>query len=248
MAKKQNKIASAKTKPGKTARSAAKKTPSGKPAVPPARAVHAKASVSKSSPARHAAKTAPKNAPVKKTARPAHPKPAASKTRPAQRAASAVKPGPQAPVKAAPTHAAIDQKTLDQIRELLMRIRDRLSGQIHSQSNDSLKYVDDASSEDRTDDFDREFALNLVSSEHDALFEVNSALRRIEDENYGLCDGCSQPIEKTRLRALPFTRMCIKCQSEHERGRKRFRPFGETISQYEEPAGDAEEAEAEEHE
>ena len=231
MAKKQSKIASAKNKPGKAAKSTAKKTPSGKPAVPPVKAAHAKAPVSKARPTQRAAA-----------------KPGVSKAKPAQRAAPAVKPGQQAPVKAAATHAAIDQKTLDQIPALLVRIRDRLSGQIHSQSNDSLKYVDDASSEDRTDDFDREFALNLVSSEHDALFEVNSALRRIEDENYGLCDGCSQPIEKTRLRALPFTRMCIKCQSEHERGRKRFRPFGETISQYEEPAGDAEEAEAEEHE
>ncbi|MEI7435674.1 MAG: TraR/DksA C4-type zinc finger protein [bacterium] len=175
-------------------------------------------------------------------------KPSASKARQPLHPAPTSKAAKQPPVKAAVKHAAIDQKTLDHIRVLLIRIRDRLSGQIHSQSNDSLKYVDDASSEDRTDDFDREFALNLVSAEHDVLFEVNSALRRIDDEVYGMCDDCNKPIDKVRLHALPFARTCIKCQSEHERGRNHFRPFGETISQHNEPTGDAEETETEEHE
>ena len=206
----------------------------------------------KHKPARTATKAArplPKKAAVKKpAARPARPKTAVSKVRRAPRPAPAAKIAKRTPVKASPARTSIDQKTLDRIRGLLIHIRDRLSGQIHAQSKDSLKYVDDASSEDRTDDFDRELALNIVSSEHDALFEVNSALRRIDDKNYGICDSCNQSIEKTRLQALPFTRMCITCQSEHERGRNRFRPFGETISQYNEPAGDTEEAEAEEHE
>ena len=199
-------------------------------------------------PAKRPSKKTPPAKPAVRVLRPAHAKAPAPKARPARHATPTAKPVKQPPVKAPVAHATIDQKPLDRIRILLMRLRDRLSGQIHAQSNDSLKYVDDASSEDRTDDFDRELALNLVSAEHDVLFEVNSALRRIDDEIYGMCDGCNQPIEKTRLNALPFTRMCIKCQSEHERGRKRFRPFGETISQFNEPSGEAEEAEAEEHE
>ena len=110
-------------------------------------------------------------------------------------------------------------------------MRDRVTGQVTALSDDSLKYIDDASSEDRTDDFDREFALNLVSSEHDSIFEINNALRRIEEGIYGVCDSCSCQIEKPRLHALPFARMCIKCQSEQERGRSRFRPFGDTLAQ-----------------
>ena len=103
--------------------------------------------------------------------------------------------------------------------------------------------MDDASSEDRTDDFDREFALNLVSSEHDAIFEIDEALRRIAEGTYGICDTCNCLIERTRLRALPFAKLCVRCQSETERGRSRFRPFGDTLVQGAERGAEGAEAE-----
>ena len=137
----------------------------------------------------------------------------------------------------------VDKKSLKILKDVLLKMRDRLTGQISALSNDSLKYIDDASSEDRTDDFDREFALNLVSSEHDSVFEIEGALRRIEEGVYGVCDSCSCQIEKPRLHALPFCRMCIKCQSEQEKGRSRFRPFGETLAQGIEPVAETVESE-----
>jgi RNA polymerase-binding transcription factor DksA len=137
----------------------------------------------------------------------------------------------------------VDKKSLKFLKDVLIKMRDRLTGQISALSNDSLKYIDDASSEDRTDDFDREFALNLVSSEHDSVFEIEGALRRIEEGVYGVCDSCSCQIEKPRLHALPFCRMCIKCQSEQEKGRSRFRPFGETLAQGVEPTAEVVETE-----
>lgn len=136
-----------------------------------------------------------------------------------------------------------DVKVLTQLKDTMIKMRDRLSGQISSQSDDSLKYVDDTSSEDRTDDFDKEFALNLVSSEHDSVFEINNALRRIAEGTYGFCDGCNCVIEKPRLYALPFARMCIRCQSEQEKGRTRFRPFGDTLAQGVEQAPEVSESE-----
>lgn len=137
----------------------------------------------------------------------------------------------------------LDDKSLVQLKDMLVKMRDRLTGQITSQSIDSLKYVDDTSSEDRTDDFDKEFALNLVSSEHDSVFEIDNALRRIAEGIYGFCDGCGCAIEKPRLHALPFARMCIRCQSEQEKGRARYRPFGDTLAQGVEQAPDVTEQE-----
>lgn len=124
-----------------------------------------------------------------------------------------------------------NRKHLSTIQDILIKMRDRLTGQISALSDDSLKYVDDSSSEDRTDDFDREFALNLVSSEQDSVFEIDSALRRIKEGVYGSCDTCGCLIEKARLQALPFARACVKCQSASEKGRVRFRPFGEALEQ-----------------
>ncbi|MEI6148043.1 MAG: TraR/DksA family transcriptional regulator [bacterium] len=153
---------------------------------------------------------------------------------PAPRPSVAVKPKGKSP---------FDAKSLSRIQDMLIKMRDRLTGQITTISDDSLKYKDDGSSEDRTDDFDREFALNLVSSEHDAIFEIDLALRRIGEGVYGLCDACGCAVEKARLHALPFARMCVKCQSETEKGRTRFRPFGETLAQGVEQAPEVSETE-----
>jgi len=176
--------------------------------------------------------------PVKKTSKP-EAKPVANLKKPVAKLVSKAKAAKPVPAKATAKRvetrpvlkSPVDAKVLQQLKETLIKMRDRLTGQISSQSDDSLKYVDDTSSEDRTDDFDKEFALNLVSSEHDSVFEINNALRRIAEGTYGVCDGCNCAIEKPRLYALPFARMCIRCQSEQEKGRTRFRPFGDTLAQ-----------------
>ena len=98
-------------------------------------------------------------------------------------------------------------------------IRERLVGQITVLKNESLDNTDSINlEEDGTAVFDRQFALDLVSSERDSLFEVDEALRRIEDGGYGICEKCEKLIEKQRLKAIPFVRMCIKCQSVIEKG------------------------------
>ena len=173
-------------------------------------------------------KTPAKKTPVKP------PKPAAKVSK---ADVKVVKPAVGTTVKPAPVPARakakcqVDRKSLEALKDAMIRMRERLTGQVSALSDDSLKYIDDQSTEDRTDDFDREFALNLVSSEHDAIFEIDEALRRIKERTYGICVACGCAIEKPRLHALPFARMCVRCQSETERGRTRFRPFGETITQ-----------------
>lgn len=77
-----------------------------------------------------------------------------------------------------------------------------------------------------TDNFDREFALNMVSNEQDLLYEIEEALHRIDAGTYGICEMTGQPIEIERLRAVPYTRYCLAAQAEMERGRKRYHSFG----------------------
>ena len=210
-------VKTVKTKAAKKAAAVVPRTLDRKPAQPAAKKVAA--------PAKAAAKAAPVKASVKA---------APTKT--------PVKAVPAAPAKPV-AKCILDQKTMQQVRDTLIKTRERLSGQMLALADDSLKYIDDTSSEDRTDDFDREFALNLVSTEHDAVFEIDNALRRMAEGTYGVCDMCGCALEKARLMALPFARMCVKCQSESERGRSRFRPFGESLAQGVEPAAEPSEAE-----
>ena len=72
-----------------------------------------------------------------------------------------------------------------------------------------------------TDAFDRDFALSLVSSEKEALHEIEKAIQRIFDGTYGICSITGKPISKERLKAVPFTRFSVEGQEEFERSRKR---------------------------
>ena len=131
---------------------------------------------------------------------------------------------------------------LKEFRAHLLKLRDRVVDEINFLAGDNLNRSQRESSGDLssysfhmedhgTDNFDREFALNLVSSEQDALYEIDDAVRRIEMGVYGACERCSEMIAIPRLKVQPFAKLCIKCQSEAERGRTHYRPFGKTISQ-----------------
>ncbi len=88
-----------------------------------------------------------------------------------------------------------------------------------------------------TDNFDREFALSLVSSEQEALYEIEDALKRLEHGGYGECEMCEKPIVMERLEAVPFTRLCVHCQSSVERDRRsRFVRTGPTFTESAEEA------------
>jgi len=108
-------------------------------------------------------------------------------------------------------------------RERLLKIREQIRNQIHSLKNGSLRREDNVvSEEDGTDAFDRQFALDLVRSEEDVLFQISEALQRLEDGTYGVCEGCEGLIEVPRLKALPFVRRCVRCQSELEKRSANF--------------------------
>lgn len=48
------------------------------------------------------------------------------------------------------------------------------------------------------------------------LGQVRAALVAIDDEEFGLCRMCDDPIGFRRLRARPFTTICLRCQAARE--------------------------------
>lgn len=126
--------------------------------------------------------------------------------------------------------------------KLLIELRDHVTGRLDTHTEDTLKRSakDDAGdlssygqhmADAGTDTFDRDFALSLVSSEQEALSEIEAAIRRIKDGSYGICEVTGKPIAKERLLAVPFTRYSAEAQKEIERNRHRARTqaglFGE---------------------
>ncbi|MGZ5213061.1 MAG: TraR/DksA family transcriptional regulator [Actinomycetota bacterium] len=70
--------------------------------------------------------------------------------------------------------------------------------------------LDDEPADAGTATFEREKDLSIENNVRDLLHKIDQALRRIEDGTYGICDICGKPIEKPRVKALPYVDLCIK--------------------------------------
>ncbi|HET6714023.1 MAG TPA: TraR/DksA C4-type zinc finger protein [Actinomycetota bacterium] len=70
--------------------------------------------------------------------------------------------------------------------------------------------LDDESADAGTATFEREKDLSIENNVRDLLAKIDRALRRIDDGSYGTCDRCGKPIEKARIKALPYVDLCIK--------------------------------------
>jgi RNA polymerase-binding protein DksA len=125
---------------------------------------------------------------------------------------------------AAAPRKALGKAQKQELLSMLLEMRERLGGQVAALKGDSLKREDGVNSaEDGTDAFERQFALNIASSEHNSLVEIEEALRRLNEGTYGICEECANVIEMPRLKALPFVSKCIGCQSKTENGRAKSR-------------------------
>jgi RNA polymerase-binding transcription factor DksA len=68
-----------------------------------------------------------------------------------------------------------------------------------------------------TDSFDRDFALSRISSEQDAVYEIDEAMMRIRRGTYGVCELTGKLIETKRLEAIPWTRFCAEAEKQLEK-------------------------------
>jgi RNA polymerase-binding protein DksA len=103
---------------------------------------------------------------------------------------------------------------------ILLGLRDRLlkarSEQLHEAAQpQELGAVDAA--ESAVDESDHDLALGKLSAEQDALYEVEEALRRIENDTYGICEETGKPIEANRLKAVPWTRFSHDTEARLEK-------------------------------
>jgi RNA polymerase-binding protein DksA len=130
--------------------------------------------------------------------------------------------------KAKPQGKKYGKKDLDEFRKLILSRKEQARDDINHISEDTLKKSQKEASGDisgytfhmadvATDNYDREFSLSLASNDRKLIFELDDALKRIEDGIYGACEECKGLIAKNRLKAVPYARLCVKCQERRER-------------------------------
>jgi DnaK suppressor protein len=102
----------------------------------------------------------------------------------------------------------------------LLELREQLLRQMDGLAKESAEEISGYSlhmADSGTDNFDRDFALSLLSSDQDAIYEIEEALKRIEKDTYGVCELTGKPIPKARLEAIPWTRFTVTAQAQLER-------------------------------
>ena len=111
-------------------------------------------------------------------------------------------------------------------KKLLLKTKEQITGDIRGLSDDNNGSGNDRGgdvsghalhmADVATDMYDREFTLGLAATDRELLYQVNEALGRIEEGNYGLCTICKKSIPATRLKAIPHAQTCLKCQEARE--------------------------------
>lgn len=109
---------------------------------------------------------------------------------------------------------------LEEFRDLLLEKRKELTGDVEAlrregreESRDSSARLSDVPThpaDEGTDTFEQRISRELLEDERDRLWEVDEALKRIDDGTYGVCAECGEPIEERRLHAKPWARLCLK--------------------------------------
>ncbi len=79
-------------------------------------------------------------------------------------------------------------------------------------STDSEIGIGNHMADDATEVFNQEAQVSLKHNEEHVLEQINSALRRIDQGDYGVCERCGREIDFARLKAQPYARFCMACQ------------------------------------
>ncbi len=122
----------------------------------------------------------------------------------------------------------LNKKELGEFKKLIVKRKEETLDNIKHISNDTLKKSLKEASGDisgyayhmadmATDTYDREFSLGIASNERELLYILEDALKKIEEGTFGICEECDAIISKTRLKAIPYARFCVKCQAKMEK-------------------------------
>lgn len=125
----------------------------------------------------------------------------------------------------------MNKKDLEKFKKLLLKKREEITTEMNNITKDTLSKSQREASGDlsgysfhmadqASDNYDREFSLNLASDNQKLIYAIDDALRRMKDKTYGRCLKCSKEISRRRLCAVSYATLCIECQRKEEKNKR----------------------------
>jgi DnaK suppressor protein len=116
--------------------------------------------------------------------------------------------------------AKLSKKEKDDLRARLLTEQGELQAQLEGIEEDTFAAtqsemtgdvgLDDEMADAGTATFEREKDLSIEQNVRDLLQKIDRALKRMDEGTFGICDRCGKPIEKARIKALPYADLCIR--------------------------------------
>jgi RNA polymerase-binding protein DksA len=124
----------------------------------------------------------------------------------------------------------LTEKQKDEYRDSLLQRRATVLGDVNHMHDNALSKSVAAASGDLstvpyhmadvgTDNFEHEFTLGLIENEEEEIRQIDEALERLANGTFGICESCEKPIPKSRLKIIPYARLCIECKRDEENGK-----------------------------
>ncbi len=119
---------------------------------------------------------------------------------------------------------ALGKEKIETYRKTLTLRRNALAEDLRQATvqliNDESYYTDAV--DQAAADTDKNFTLQMKNRDRDVLWQIDEAIKRLDDGSFGECDRCGDLISEGRIEAFPFTTLCIDCKAELESEEHRF--------------------------
>jgi DnaK suppressor protein len=113
----------------------------------------------------------------------------------------------------------MDREQQEAFRDRLLAQRRELAGDAAARTHEGFALGQDGSQDvgdAAANTAARQLLLGLGERERQQLQEIDAALERLAGDTFGLCEACGEEIGESRLRALPYTVLCVECKAIEE--------------------------------
>ncbi len=113
----------------------------------------------------------------------------------------------------------MNQKELNTFKDLLLARKDAILKSIKNTKEEGKDYTTNEvgdSVDIASNSYEREVLFELTDNERKQLNDIDFALKKIEDKDFGICSDCGGKISSERLEAVPTATLCISCQTKKD--------------------------------
>ncbi len=119
----------------------------------------------------------------------------------------------------------MNKRFKERMRKKLMRLKAEVLESLIAENNDFKAAVEDIGVKDLADvasnDIDARTLEAVGAKDKIRLERIEAALARMENGRFGICASCGSRINHARLEAIPYSVLCINCQTSSERRSRR---------------------------